>query len=390
MQVIAEKPRKCAYFTSLPRNYFVSEEVFEQEYERVISRLWLFVGHISRLRQPGDYFVRQVGPESMVITRDSDGNLRAFNNICRHRGARLCKDGASGRTSKFVCPYHQWTYQNDGALLAAPGARNGTDFEFDEFPLHQVHCQEFNGNVFINFSPDKHIAALADSIAISDAAALERVQPERTKVAFEKTYNVKANWKVVLENNLECYHCQVGHPEMQVSCNSSAWFHDQELIDQGKEWNVGDVGLFPFREGMQTFSLDGKWVCRRPLGVGFEERFSAGYGMPMGTFQTAYFSDYASCLQVYPVDKDNTTMIAQWLVHEDAVEGVDYDVQTLIRMFDINNSQDAALSENAQKGVSSRYFVPGPHVAVREIGVQQGMELYLKQMGLTGILPFVR
>jgi glycine betaine monooxygenase A len=387
MNAVSEIAGPRAYYTSLPREYFVSEEIFETEMNRVITRQWLYVGHVSQVRQPGDYFVRQVGPESMIITRDDSGEVRAFFNVCRHRGAELCPRGSSGQQKRFVCPYHQWSFATSGKLIAVPGSSNGVDFDFADFPLHQAHCQVYTGLIFVNLSPEREVQPLSEVIVPSDAAAFERVAPQRVKVAYEKLYPVKANWKVVLENNLECYHCPVGHPEMQVVVDSTKWFIDRAQLAGGEVWNVGDVGAFPFRAGVQTFSLDGKWVSKKPLGTGFEERFSAGIGVNPVTLAMAFYADHGAALQVFPVSKDTTLNLAQWFVHEDAVEGVDYEIDRLIAIHDTNNQQDATLAELQYRGVVSRRYTPGPHIPTRENGLMQTLELYRDLMGLPSGLP---
>src|SRR5262245_3510024 len=119
---MAAVPALCPYHTSLPREYYVSEEIFQKEIDRIITRQWLYVGHVSQVSRPCDYFVHSVGIESLIVTRDEAHQVRAFFNVCRHRGIELCAPGSCGHTKRFVCPYHQWSFATNGKLLAAPGA----------------------------------------------------------------------------------------------------------------------------------------------------------------------------------------------------------------------------------------------------------------------------
>src|SRR5262245_19048767 len=140
MASVIEQP---GFVTSLPREYYVSEEIFQTELERVFERQWLFAAHVSQVPRPGDFVVRQIGPESLIIARDPDGRLRAFFNVCRHRGAELCKAGSAGSAKRIVCPYHSWSYGLDGSLKGAPGSTDGVDFDFERFPLHEAHCDTY-------------------------------------------------------------------------------------------------------------------------------------------------------------------------------------------------------------------------------------------------------
>jgi Rieske 2Fe-2S family protein len=371
------------YFTSLPGDYYASDEIFALELDRVIPRMWMFAGHISQIPQPGAFMVRQFGPETLIIIRGDDNEVRAFFNVCRHRGTQLCDPGERGEVKRIVCPYHRWSYGLDGKLRNAPGARNGADFDFEDFPLAQAECQQFHGALFVRLSSGERDKPFSEVVDTRNEATLRRVDPERTKVAHERVYPIDANWKLVLENNLECHHCASTHPELGVVCNFRGWFVDRDEVTanpEGDHFEIQEAVLFPFKKGVKTLSLDGEWVCQRPLGVGFHEGFSTGYVLLPSFVAVAYLADHGMAQAVIPVSTEKSLLLHQWYVHEDAVEGVDYDLNQLIGLFDATNVEDVAIVERVQRGVRSHHYVPGPHSPTREDGLKQGLATYLEML----------
>lgn len=369
---------KGSYFTSLPRDYYFSQELFDAEMRRVFARQWVYAGQVSQLKAPGDYYVRDVGPESMIFTRDNAGKIRAFFNTCRHRGSRLCKDGEAGQAKLFVCPYHQWTFRNDGTLQAAPGMRDGRDFDFADFPLHEAHCDSYFGSIFVYLDEAGPKESLHDYLAprTSDMEKMKAVQPERTKLAYRKVYDINANWKTMLENNAECYHCPVTHPTLSGALDIPGTF----LNDDGSLKPVAEGNLFPFNDGMKTLSADGEWVCRKPLGIPQAEQFSTGYITFPNFCGMGYFADYGSVVLVEPVSLTHSRLICEWIVHEDAVEGVDYEIDALIAAWDRTNMEDIALAEGNYRGSRSMRYTPGPNNIRREGMIRYALTSYLEMM----------
>lgn len=376
---------RATYFTNLPQHYYTDQGIFDLEMEKIFSKQWLYAGHVSQLPNPGDYYVREIGPESMIIARDTAGRLRAYFNVCRHRGSRICKDQEAGNTKVFVCPYHRWSFGIDGNLKAAPGARNGREFQFDEWRLEEAHCDTYFGAIFVYLGDEAPTLGLNDflSMATSNKEKLTLVDPERTKVVARREYIMKCNWKVMMENFGECYHCHGGHPTLSVSCNIQAGF----LTDKGEVNPLAAGSLFVFNAGMKTISADGEWVCKRPLGAGFQPGFSEGYAAFPMFVGAAYHADYGEMIGVEPLTVDTARLYTEWFVHEDAVEGVDYAVDTLIKAWDVTNLEDVFLAENNYKGVRSRRFKPGPHVVNREAAVRTALTAYLDMMETDAALP---
>jgi phenylpropionate dioxygenase-like ring-hydroxylating dioxygenase large terminal subunit len=377
LATIIEQP---GYFTSLPREHYLSAEIFELEMERVFPRQWLYVGHVSQVRDAGDFFSRLVGPESLIVTRDPAGAVHTFFNVCRHRGAQLCQSGTTGQAKQLVCPYHRWSYGLDGRLLGAPGSRDGVDFDYADWPMHEALCDVFHGSIYAWLGDPADAPSLHDTLTplVNDVAMLQRVQPDRTKLAHQETYVIQANWKLLLENNCECYHCAGAHPSLAQTCDYAKFFLPSDADTSSFS---GASAHFPLREGMKTFSMDGAWVCAKPLGCGFIPDYSCGYiSFPMFA-GPVYFADHGVNLDVTPLTKDTTQLVSQWFVHEDAVEGVDYDVEKLKGVFHVTNLEDGELAELNQRGVSSRRFVPGPNSATREPFIKAALERYLEMLG---------
>ncbi|MDP7206250.1 MAG: aromatic ring-hydroxylating dioxygenase subunit alpha, partial [Pirellulaceae bacterium] len=191
----------------LPGTFYRDELVYRAEIKRIWRQGWLFAGHSCEIPEPGDYFTLTLDTDSLIIIRDDEGQARALNNICRHRGITLCKEDC-GTVGRIVCPYHQWTYSRNGSLVSTPGMQE--DLDKSELGLVPARLQELEGMLFVSLAeqpPD-----------FEQAAELTRplVRPqglERARVAKTVDYDVAANWKIVWENNRECYHCNVNHPQ---------------------------------------------------------------------------------------------------------------------------------------------------------------------------------
>jgi len=197
--------RKAGF--SLERDFYTDESVYRVDVERIWRRGWLFAGHSCEIPNPGDYFALEVDSDPILVIRGDDKQVRALHNVCRHRGSLICPE-AAGHVSWLVCPYHQWTYDRSGALVGCRGALE--DLDKTQFGLRSVNAREVEGLIYIclaeqppNFEP-----------ARDQLASLAKPQGfPRAKVAQSLDYTVRANWKLVWENNRECYHCNVNHPQ---------------------------------------------------------------------------------------------------------------------------------------------------------------------------------
>ncbi|HEU5303587.1 MAG TPA: aromatic ring-hydroxylating dioxygenase subunit alpha, partial [Gemmatimonadales bacterium] len=196
---------------TLPRRYYVAPEIFAEETERIFARRWLCAGREDRLARPGDYFLQQVGDESVIVLRDQSGAVRAHYNVCRHRGTRLCEEPVGRFSETIQCPYHAWTYALDGRLLGAPSANDIEGFSKADYPLHPVGIQTWEGFLFINLSREPEPFEQAYQRLIG---RFKRFNLPRLAVARTIEYDVRANWKLLFQNYSECYHCGPVHPPL--------------------------------------------------------------------------------------------------------------------------------------------------------------------------------
>ena len=192
---------------AMPRGFYTSQAIYDYDIAQVWNRNWIWAGHQSQIPNPGDYFLFDYGPESIIVVRDRDGNIRAHLNVCRHRGSRICTD-AKGSARVFACPYHAWTFELSGKLRAA---RNmDPDFDPSDWGLFPVRVKVFQGLIFVCADPETPaLEPVLDRLAPLTAP----YQLDNLKVAHTASFPVPANWKLAVENYLECYHCGPAHKD---------------------------------------------------------------------------------------------------------------------------------------------------------------------------------
>ncbi len=395
---------------TLEAPFYTSPEIYETDLALIFGREWLFVGPSAEVREPGDYFTVDIGPTSIIVLRDDDMGLRAFHNVCRHRGARLL-DAPSGMLAKLVCPYHQWTYELDGALIHAE--HMAADFDFSCHGLKPVHLRDLAGLIFVCLADEPP----ADFDAL-DRAMRPYLAPhglERTRVAHATDLVEEGNWKLTMENNRECYHCATNHPELTISlfeygfgfapngadADRAAAIDAYARIASGFEetweragtpWREVDcltgcaagfrTQRLPIDRAGESQTLSTEVACRRLLGDLTEKRLG---GLSFWTQPNAWhhlMSDHAVTFSVIPLGPDRTLLRTRWLVHEDAVEGVDYDVERLTEVWRETNAQDAHLVALTQKGVTSPAYVPGPYSPHTEGLVEKFAQWYVERLAV--------
>ena len=370
------------YFSSLPREYYIEQERFKDELQRVWGEQWIYAGHVSQLPRAGDYIVLNVLDESLIITRSSENQINAFHNVCRHRGLRLCETEKGHFGPRIVCPYHAWSYTRDGVLAKATKHADGEFFDYKDWGLNKAHVSIWQGFIFTSMAETAPapVDTMIDAKSNADMALLE---PLRMKIAYEKTYEADANWKLLLENGVECYHCTTVHPEFCVALNAKA-MDDYYAEDYLPEMVQGLI--IPVKGELESLSIDGKYLSKKLLGefgrgtpVPYE--FGAGFMTQPGYAWGGFHPDYGMIASTLPVSPSRSIMICQWFVHEDAVEGVDYHIDEMIKIWDITNLQDLAIQERQQRGVSGQRYVPGPNSPSQEPGIRAALRKYLEMMG---------
>jgi Rieske 2Fe-2S family protein len=334
------------------------------------------VGHVSQVAKVGDYFVQAFAGESIVVIRESPEKISGFLNVCRHRGHPLCS-AESGNLRRFVCPYHYWSYGIDGALKHTPGSPDGACFDYKDWPLRRVHVEAFHGFLFA-FLDDCEPPKVAQKFA-AVSAELESFATEDLKEIHRESYDIQSNWKTLLENYLECYHCQGSHPTLSKSMDLEAMYAGTD------EWqDPYFVGSLPLKTGLATVSLNGELVSK-PLGS-FQERTDVpagsgtGFGVVPVLSRIIVHVDHAVTHALRPIDVGRVKWETRWYVRSDAVDGVDYDLEKVVAVWRATNGEDIALCEAAYRGVLSRSFVPGPLHDKRESAIPAALRTYMEMM----------
>jgi phenylpropionate dioxygenase-like ring-hydroxylating dioxygenase large terminal subunit len=356
---------------TLPQRYFVSPEIFAEEQEKIFSRQWLLAGHQSQVAKPGDFFVQEIGEESVIILCDRAGTIRAFYNVCRHRGTRLCEE-ERGHSSTIQCPYHAWTYALDGRLVGAPHMDEVPEFDRTQFSLRPVNLGVWEGFIFVNL--DDEAPPLDDWFAPLAGKFFGWNLP-RLRSAKRVEYDVKANWKLMFENYAECYHCPGVHPMLsKVSPYDSA---------------ENDLAEGPFLGGFmkvdrgKSLTMSGE-ACALPVAGEKEEH------EPEGKERVFYYSifpnmllsmhpEYVMVHQLWPQSPDRTLIVCDWFFHPDAFARAGFNPEDAIEFWDVTNKQDWHVCELSQQGVASRAYEPGPYSSRESIPAAWDRD-YLRRM----------
>lgn len=337
---------------TLPREYYVSAEVLADETERILSCAWNCVGRASAIAQPGQYVVRDIAGESIIILRDRAGGLRAFYNVCRHRGTRICT-AASGRFSETIqCAYHAWTYATDGRLIGAPHMQDAEGFDKRDYPLHPAAIAEWEGFLFVSVSdaPAPFAEAFAPMIG-----RLTRFDLPSLAIGHSVRYEVAANWKLLFQNYSECLHCPTIHPELSLVLPYQSGAND---LTEGAFLG----GYMELTEGNASATMSGR-ACGRLVSDSLspDDRRRAFYYSLMPNMLLSVHPDYVNYYIVTPVAPDRTIVESQWLFHPDASAAPGFHPDDAIEFWDVTNRQDWDIVERSQRGVSSRKYEPGPY-----------------------------
>ena len=382
---------------SLPQPFYTDAEIFRLDLERIFYKSWLYAIPTCDLPKPGAYVTHKVGAYSVIIVRGADNVIRAFHNSCRHRGSTLCRE-ARGTKPKIVCPYHQWTYELDGRLLWARDM--DADFDPKQHGLNPVHCRDVHGLVYICLADD---APAFDAFAEEAARYLAPHDLANSKVAYETTIVEKGNWKLVWENNRECYHCAGNHPSLTrtfpedprlsggVGGEGLSDVLDKhvarcELAGAPSAFKIDAQGRWrfvrmPLLEKAESYTMDGKVAVARPnSSIPFRDA-GALLVFNYPTTWNHFLSDHAITFRLTPISVTETEVQTKWLVHKDAVEGVDYDLKRLTEVWVNTNDEDRVVVENNQEGILSPAYRPGPYSSVQESGVIQFVDWYVDTLG---------
>jgi glycine betaine catabolism A len=336
---------------TLPQRYYTDPAWFHREMEAIHCDMWLCAGRTSQIPEAGDYFLRQFANASVIITRDDSGNIRAFHNVCRHRGTMLCQQEEGKFAGRIQCQYHAWTYKLDGTLANAPHMEKVQGFCEADYPLNAVAVAEWDGHIFINLSArpipfEQHLAGLNKKFAPWRMAELQMVE--------RRVYHLKANWKLIIQNYSECLHCPIVHPLLQKQSHYMSGDNEPP-----QPTYLG--GRMDLRDGAQSLTTDSTTNrCCLP-GLSADEQRHVYYYCLLPNFFLNLHPDYMLTFTMWPKAADQTNIICEWHFHPDEIRKPGFNPQDAVEFWDITNKQDWALSDLAQQGISSKGYQPGPY-----------------------------
>ncbi len=363
--------------------FYCDDDVFALDMQKVVTRKWLLVDHVSRIPEPGQFFLYEVGLESINVIRDNDMTINALFNVCRHRGSLICLE-KQGKRISLTCPYHSWTYGLDGSLRAARFMP--AQFNRQEHGLHPCHIRVHHGFIFLNLSPGEE-PDFEQDFAVFEPH-LEFHGFADAKIAHKQSYPTNANWKLLVENFFECYHCASAHPEfcsrhphealIAIGAGPSSGLTDalEKFLPVLEAWEeqAGQLGRpkgavdddehsahmkfyqqRPHRSDIKSETRDGEPVaCLMGKRTGFDHgRMHLSFS-PFN--QIIACNDFAALIVFTPRSAMRTDVDITWLVDAKAE---DVDVDRIIWMWDVTTRQDKVITENNQRGILSNRYRPG-------------------------------
>jgi len=336
---------------TLLQRYFVSPEIFTKEQEVIFSTQWVCVGHQSQIAKAGDYLVQEVAGESLIIVRDKSGEVRAFYNVCRHRGTRLCEK-KTGHLSAIQCPYHAWTYGLDGRLIGAPHMDDVEGFDKANYSLGGVNLALWEGFIFVNLAD---VPTSLDEWFAPVAGKFSHWNLPKLRSAKRIEYDVRANWKLIFENYSECYHCPGVHPTL-----AKLTPYDSAENDLSEGPFLG--GFMSITKG-NSLTMSGN-ACALPVGdIKGEDHHRVFYYSIFPNMLLSMHPDYVMVHQLWPQSPERTLILCDWFFHPEASRVTDpcYNPNDAIEFWDMTNKQDWHVCELSQQGIASRAYRPGPY-----------------------------
>jgi|TARA_R110002096_G_scaffold257381_1_gene450830 phenylpropionate dioxygenase-like ring-hydroxylating dioxygenase large terminal subunit len=379
---------------SLEQAFYKNPDLYKKEIENIFHKHWILAGHISQIPEVGDFFLFEFANESIIVTRSKDGSIKALLNVCRHRGSRVCLED-KGNAKAFTCPYHAWSFDLDGKLIAARYMND--DFDKSENGLHRAHVELAGGLIFISLAEHPlSLSQMQDDLA----DVFDQFGFDNMKLAIQKTYPINANWKLANENYQECYHCAPSHKDFAkihaMALNPAKFDQQKETFLKTSESNIrtkpssfyfdlakdGQEGYQydrnPLIKGMMSGSKGGKPVA--PLLGKLEKYECAASEFMVGpvTFFLIY-DDHMLGYRFLPTSLDECICDLFWFVRGDAVEGKDYDLETLTWLWHETILDDEKIIIDNKKGVDSHFYKPGK-LSDMEAMEQHFLDWYIKSI----------
>jgi Rieske 2Fe-2S family protein len=397
---VDELIRRHAPGRALEREFYADPSIFERDMDRMLLRHWFCAAHVASVPRPGDFLLVDLGQESVIIVRTQGGQIKALVNVCRHRGSRICTS-RSGRVpaGRFTCPYHAWSYDLDGRLVVA--REMAASFDRDQFGLKSLPVRVVEGLIFTTFAAAPLDFGSAEQ-ALAQSAGVHGWA--KAKIAHRETFSINANWKLAVENYMECYHCQPAHPEFSKRHVYARPAKQSELLERAGRRRAEALGIFiadvdqygcaakpgtesvsVFRsvlsDGVASATADDKPIARLMGDFSEHDGNSTYFDIgPLSDFLA--YADHGLIYRFVPRAVQHTEMEVIWLVHADAVEGKDYDVGRLTWLWATTSLEDKKIVELNQAGVNSRLFEPGPY-SLQEPYALRFVDWYLQELAAT-------
>lgn len=337
--------------TTLPAKFYADKTYYQKEAEHFFGQRWVCLGREEEVSEPGQFVQKKLLNESLLLVRGKDTRVRAFYNLCRHRGTQVCQKENGKFLGSIQCPYHAWTYNLEGKLTGAPLMNETPGFNAEEWPLHQAACEVWEGHVFVNMAkePRPLLSQLGEM-----ATKFENWHMADLRVAHRIVYDIKANWKLIIQNYSECLHCPVIHPALAklspyLSGNNDP--ADDNLLG-------GSMTLY---DGVRTMTMSGQTTRADLPHLSEKQKRHVYYYALLPNLLLSPHPDFVMTHLLLPLDNDRTQVINEYLFHPDQMAQADFSPADVVEFWDLTNRQDWEVSEWSQKGLESRAYSPGPY-----------------------------
>lgn len=353
-------PSYAKFEPTSPGSEYYDPGHFQKELEKIWFKSWLLAGREEEIPNSGDYKTVQIAHENFIITRGSDGEIRSYFNVCRHRGSRLCtEESGHFHNGNIICPYHSWMYSGDtGELTKAPNiSDDDTDFDKNEHSLVGIKTERWDGFIWINVDPDS--PSLKESFNLPESWSIyENYEMHRLKLGKVGTYHVDANWKLLMDNAEECYHCGTIHAELS---RATPPMQPRQWIDEGVPETkvIKHVGAMTLNPGFKRANVDGE--AYRPVfpKLTEDEQRKINY---LHIFPHTYLcmaSDYVFIATIFPVKADKSLVKGYYLFDPDVLERDDAYIDDAVEFWDVTCEQDWHACALAQEGNQSMAYKDG-------------------------------
>lgn len=357
--------------TTLPGEYFTTQEIFDLERERIWLQRWVCVGRSSQAGTPGEYFLANLGTENLIVVRDQTGGLNAFYNVCRHRGTRICVEPMGRFSESIQCPYHAWTYAIDGRLIGAPFMNEVAGFEAGRYGLHSAAAAEWEGFIFVSLSENPTSFAQEFAALIG---RFSRFNLPLLHTARAITYDVNANWKLIIQNYSECLHCPTLHPGLaRISPFQSG---ENDLVEGTVLGGYMEIG-----PKAESLTKSGR-ICGLPVGdLPASDHKRVYYYTIFPNLLLSMHPDYVMFHRILPQTPNRTAIHCEWMFHSNSFDQAQFEPDDAIDFWDLTNRQDWEICERSQAGISSRAYRPGPYSARESLPAAWDRE-YLRSLAM--------